>query len=393
MILTDDQYEGLYKLEKWYWKHTHQIIEISCVIGTGVEQLINYFIERSNLDIKEVMFLSYDQKQVLEMAAKRYHAYYVNSIIYKYFREVDFDTLPVINQHSNQIEYKWKKEVRNKIDPRYKLIIVFDSMLLNEKTLSDLGSFGLPIILIKDPMLFPAPDSFTYTRDANIVLREIHPELYKNPIIYFANKILRGEKIQFGNYDNVSIIHRKEMNLYNLKSPNMVLTLSDEMRNQVNKIYRSRILKQRSIINVPGERLICMSNMYAHKLVNSNEKKVKVFLTKGIVGKITKCNKHVVSTKYLPIVFQPEFYYDQFDDLTIDRHYLNKIDVPSRQIIPDEVAYFDYAYALTPQMARINHWDKVTLIVDRDELDDENIMKYKLYTAITRARRQMTIII
>lgn len=393
MVLTDDQYEGLYKLEKWYWKHNHQIIEISGVVGTGTIQLVQYFIERSNLDIREVMFLSYDQKQVLELAAKRYHAYYVNSIIYKYFREVNFDTIPVVNPHSNQIEYKWKKEVRKKIDPRYKLIVVFDSMLLDERTLCDLGSFGLPIILIKDPMLFPAPDSFTYTRDANITLREIHPNLYQNPIVYFAHKILRGERLQFGNYDTVSIIHRKEMNLYNLRSPNMVLTLTDEMRNEVNKIYRERILKQRSIINVPGERLICMSNMYGHKLVNNNEKNIKVFLMKGLVGRIFKCNKHVISTKYLPLTFQPEFYYDQFEDLIMDRHYLNKINVPSRQIIPDEVCYFDYAYALTPQLARVDHWDKITLIIDHDELDDTELLKYKLYTAITRARRQMTIII
>lgn len=393
MNLTDDQYEGLYDLEKWYWKHKHQIIEISGVIGTGTIQLVQYFIERSNLDIKEVMFLSYDQKQVLEMAAKKYHAYYINSIIYKYFREVDFDTLPVINYHSKQIEYKWKKVLRKKIDPRYKLIVVFDSILLNDKTLSDLSSFGLPIILIKDPMLIPAPDSFTFARESNIILRELNEDLYKNPVVYFANKILNGSKLKFGSYDTISIISKKDMNLYNLKSPNMIITLTNKMRNQVNMIYREKVLKQKSIINIPGERVIVMNNMYGHKLVNSNEEKIKVFLTKGLVGRIFKCNRHVLNTKYVRFTFQPEFYYDQFEDLTMDRHYLNKIEIPSRQIIPDEITLLDYAYALTPQMARLSHWDKITLIIDHDQFEDEEMFKSILYTAITRTRRQATIII
>lgn len=394
MYMTDDQYEGLYKLDRWYWKFKHQIIEIEGTLGTGTIELVNHFIERSEIDFKEVMFLSYDQKQVLELASKRYHAYYINSIIYKYFREVNFDTIPVINPHSNFIESKWKKEVRKKIDPRYKLIVVFDSTLLDEKTLIDLSSFGLPIILIKDPMLIPSPSSVTYVRDANIILKEINPELYRNPIIYFANKILLNERLNYGNYDSVSVIPRKEMNLYNLRSPNMVITLTDNMRDRINQTYRSKILKQKTSVNIVGERIIIMSDMYAHKLVNSNEKNVKVFLRRGLVGKIMKCNRHIPTTKYLPFTFQTDFYYDVFEDLVMDRHYLNKISLPSRQLIPDEITYADYAYALTPSLARVNHWDKITLVADITEENDEpDYLKRLLYTAITRARRQMTIII
>ena len=36
MMLTNDQYEGLSKLEKWYHKYSHQFIEISGVIGTAI---------------------------------------------------------------------------------------------------------------------------------------------------------------------------------------------------------------------------------------------------------------------------------------------------------------------------------------------------------------------
>lgn len=392
MFLTNDQYQGLHNLERWYYKSTHQIIEISGITGTGIWQLLQNFIDNVELQQREIMYLSYDQHQVLNLAYKRYHAYYINSIIYNYTRIVDFNTLPVINSYSKAIEYEWKKSVRKKIDPRYKLIIVFDSMLLNVETVTDLASFGLPIILIRDPMLLPVPDTYTFLRDANIILREAHPDLSRNPLVYFAHKVLNNEKWKIGTYDNVSIVPRKQMNLYNLRSSEMIITLSDVLSDQVNRLYRERILKKQNIINVVGERLIVMNNLYKHKLVNKTEKKVKVFLTKGTVGTLTKCNHHVLNTKYVPIDFKPQFYDESFDDLVMDRHYLNNIEFNSRQIIPDETILFKYAYALPVPLTRVSHWDKVTLITDPNEEYDDELQKRLIYTAITRAKRMLTII-
>ena len=122
-------------------------------------------------------------------------------------------------------------------------------MLLNVETVTDLASFGLPIILIRDPMLLPVPDTYTFLRDANIILREAHPDLSRNPLVYFAHKVLNNEKWKIGTYDNVSIVPRKQMNLYNLRSSEMIITLSDVLSDQVNRLYRERILKKQNIIN------------------------------------------------------------------------------------------------------------------------------------------------
>lgn len=392
LSLTNDQYYGLSKLDKWYRKYQHQFIEISGVVGTGTWDLVQQFIDHTNLDDREVMYLSYNQKQVLDLAFKKYHAYYINGIIYNYIRIVDFDTIPVINSNSREVKYEWKKEVRKKIDERYKLIVVFDSVLLNHQTIKDLSSFGLPIILIRDPMLLPAPDTYTFLRDANIELHEIHPNYIKSPIVYFAHKILNRERLTPGNYDNVSVVPRKQMNLYNLKSSDMNITITRSLKDEINNIYRDRILKRKDIINIMNERVIVADTIYNERLVNPDEKKIKIYLTKGIVGNITKINKHVITTKYVPIDFKPEFYHEAFTDLVMDRHYLNKIDIQSHQIIPDEVIKLEYAYALTADMARLNHWDKVTLIIDPNEYGDVDLQKRLLYTGITRAKRSLTII-
>ena len=393
MTLTDDQYIGLTKLHKWYSRYNHQVIDISGVIGTGALQLVQAFISHEQLDLKEIMWLSYDQKQVLELAYKKYHAYYINRIIYNYTRYIDFDSLPVINNKSNQIDYQWKKNVRNKIDPKYKLMIVFDSELLSERTMKDLMTFGLPIILIRDPMLLPAPDSYVFLRDPNILLKDLHSDLVRNPIVYFANKVIHNEKLNYGTYDSVSIISKRQLNLYNLKSSNMIITMSSNLRESVNHIYREKVLKLKSSINVAGEKIIIMEDMYGHKLVNPDEKKIKIYLIKGTVGNIVRCNKHVASTKYVPFEFRPDFYYDIFEDLVMDRHHLNHIEMESKQLIPDESVKVEYAYALTPDLARLSHWDKVTIIVDNNDYEDPILQQKLLYTALTRARQSLNIIL
>lgn len=342
-------------------------------------------------DPREIMYLSFDQKQVLEMATKRYHCYYIDSIIYKYSRIVNFDSIPILNENSNEIKFKWKKEVKKKIDSRYKIMVVFDASLLNENMLEDLMSFGVPIILMTDPMLIPAPDSYTFLRKPNILLRQLNPDLMKSPITYFANKALVGDKINYGNYDTVSVVPRKQLNLYNLKAVDMVITLSEETANNINKTYREKVMKLKANNDV-GERMIVMNNMHTHKITNQDEKRIKVFLTKGTVGYITKCNKHAVGTKYVPIEFKTEFYFEPFVDLNMDRHYLNGINIPSRQEIPDDIIRMKYAYALPVSLTRVNHWDKVTLIADQNPEHDISMQCRLLYNAITRAHHSITII-
>jgi len=50
MVLTNDQYIALSKLEKWYRKYTHQIIEISGIIGTGVFDVVKEFLDNIGFD-------------------------------------------------------------------------------------------------------------------------------------------------------------------------------------------------------------------------------------------------------------------------------------------------------------------------------------------------------
>lgn len=393
MTITNDQYFALSKLEKWYRKFSHQVIEISGILGTGVFETVQKFISNIGFDPREVMYLSFDQKQVVEMAAKRYHCYYINRIIYNYDKIISFESLPVLNPNSKQVTHTWKRKTRKKIDERYKLIVVFDSVLINKEMLDDLCNFGLPIILMRDPMLIPSDNSYTFIRDPNIELHELQPELIRNPITFFANKAIRGEFMKFGSYGAVSVISKKQLNLFNLKSADMIITLSGEMADAINKTYREKIMKIKDGTNRVGERLIIMNNNYDERLVNEDEKNIKIYLEKGIIGTINKCNKHAAGTKYIPFDFKTDFYFEPFVDLYLDRHYLNGVNAPSRQQIPDDIVLAKYAYALEVPLTRLSHWDNVTLIADKNVEYDIEIQRKFLYNAITRAHGNLTIVI
>lgn len=393
MILTNDQYYALGKLERWYRKANHQIIDICGIIGTGIYDIIQKFLDDFEFDPKEVMYLSYNQKQVVEMAAKCQHTYYVDGAIYKYSRKVNFNSLSVINPLATTLDYKWKKEIRKSIKGFYKIIIVLDASLMDQNTLNDLMTFGLPIILIRDPWLIPSPNSYALNRDPNLLLQDLHPDLLKNPIVYFANRIIHNDPLIPGNYDIVSVVPRKQMNLYNLRTSDMIITMNNDSRNEINQLYRNKIMHLNTNQNVPNERMIVMETLYGHRLVNEDEKNIKVYLTKGTIGTLSKCNKHAMITQYVPIEFKPEFYYESFDELIMDRYYLNGVNTPSRQQTPDECVKLQYAYALTPDLARLSHWDKVTIIADENSNVDSIQYQSMIYTAITRARNRMTIIV
>ena len=390
--LTSDQYNALNTLEYWYRKGSHQFIDMSGPIYTGTWDVLQVFLDTVGLDSREVMYLSYDQKQVHELAYNRYHCYHVYGYLYKYDRNVNIDSIPVVNSSSNKLEYTWTKRLRKKIDNRYRLIVVLDASLMNESTLWDISEYGLPVILIRDPYLLPAPDSYIYMRDPNITLEDASDAMMKNPVNVVSHSIITGQKLNVGSFSSASIIRRKDLHMYNLKSSSMNLTLSEEMRDTINTAYRSN-MKRSPQYTYTNERVYVSDSHYSEIITNSTEKHVKVYLMKGITGYLSKVYRHAAITRYVGCEFTPDFYHEPFTELYMDRDHLYHRETNSRQMIPDDVVKFEYAYALTPLQSRMNHWDDVTLIMERPDEYDDTLMRMMMYTAVTRASKTITIVV
>ena len=160
----------------------------------------------------------------------------------------------------------------------------------------------------------------------------------------------------------------------------------------INKIYRENVIHSNGR-TCQNEKIIIMNDSHHCKLVNPDEKRIKVYLNKGITGTISRINKHVPNSKYVGFEFKPDFYYQAFDDLILDRYYLEGIEYPSRAMEPDEYVQAKFAYVLTVPLARINHWQKITLIQEELEYNDDLLFTMMMYTGMTRAKEKINIII
>ena len=256
MNCTLDQYMGLSALESWWRKYNHQIITVDSRIGCGVWDLLQFFLGKIGLDQREICYLSYNQKQVLRLAYAKMHAYYIDGFLYDYRKSFDVDTLEAITKKDIQPKYEWVKYKNKKIDPKYKLIVVFDSTLLTKKQIRHLSFYGLPIILLQDSKLIPGDKPYTFYHEPNIVLKQVHPWYTNHPIVHFAHQLLMNVPLKLGNYDGVNIIGKSKLNLYNMKSSNMIIALNDDTRTMINQMYREKVLSCKDTVTKVGERLI-----------------------------------------------------------------------------------------------------------------------------------------
>lgn len=390
MRITNDQYEALGELQRWYRSGRRQVYEISGTIGTGLMQTVNDFLLSEEFEPYEVCYLTYNQKTIMTYFEHGLHCYYLPSRIYKYHRQTDLSNLDFLDPYKIP-RSEWIRTPRNRIRSGYKLFVVLDSLLMDSDELENLREFGKPILLIRDPALIPAHNSCRYNLDPDYRLNEINSALLSDPISYFAVKLLTGEKIKIGGYDTVTVVSRKSLNLYNLKYTDMTITMGEDLSDKINMTYRKKIKHYNDSTKV-GERVICMSDMYGHMLKNKEEPSVRCYLRTGVVGRLTKCWVHAPGTRFVPCEFQADWWDEPFKGLMMDRSLMTPANIRGRrQIEPEDPTMFRYAYALPVALTRVGNWDRCTVICDTDLNRTDTITRSMLYTAVTRCDKRLTL--
>ena len=76
MLETTEQFYAADMLEMWYREYKHQVIDLCGMYGTGKKEIIEDFIDRIGFEEYQVMYLSYNQADVIDLALNQYHAYY-----------------------------------------------------------------------------------------------------------------------------------------------------------------------------------------------------------------------------------------------------------------------------------------------------------------------------
>jgi exodeoxyribonuclease-5 len=266
---------------------------------------------------------------------------------------------------------------------RAKLVIIDECSMVDEKLGRDLLSFGAPILVLGDPGQLPPVNAgeggagFFTEQEPDVMLTEIHRQARENPIIQLAQEVREGGRPAYGRYGESRVIGRDEIDADAVLAADQVLVSRNRTRHNFNR--RIRTLKGfEDPLPAAGDKLVCLRNSSEKGLLNGGLWRV----TSVGGAKGPALNMLVKSEDEGPLGASAKI------RVLKDMFEKGPEAVPfDRRRRTDE---FDYGYALTVHKAQGSQWDRIVLFDESFAFRDTR--DRWLYTAITRAAEQITIV-
>lgn len=373
MILAEEQQFAIDRILSWHKSSCKSYFILQGYAGTGKTTMMKYL---ANLIGEEkVVFLAFTGKAALQLRSKGCkNAVTVHKALY--------DVLPTPKQEiehlENILKIQYRPEIEEKIrslkKPRFSfmpkmqlmassLIIVDEYSMIGEKIFNDLIRTGKRILFVGDPaQLPPVKDTCPIAKEQpNAVLKQVQRQSLDNPILEAATNVRKGMFSLLKSNGNFQIKRKEDISIEELLKADQILCGLNKTRNEINEKIRS--FKNFDDFPHFGEKIIFSRNDYEKGIFN------------GSIG------------------FINEFYYEDEDEnilsCTIDGQRFDNIEVLIGQNNDKFKQSIDYAYAITVHKSQGSEWDEVIIFDERVYGVD---YKQWLYTAITRARHQCTLV-
>lgn len=255
-------------------------------------------------------------------------------------------------------------------------LVIVDECSMVDKTMGeDLLSFDVPILALGDPAQLPPirGDGFYMKNKVGHLLTEIHRQAKGSPIIQLATTARLGRRLRLGQYGNCAVVEENTKELA-LEADQIIVGL-----NKTRKWVNARVRELRGFSGPPqpGEKLVCGRN-----------NKREPALLNGSLWEVVRCDAGEETCMLTVKPFQlegPEItclaHMHWFEGREEQLQWYEKLDANQ----------FDFGYAITAHKSQGSQWPKV-LIIDESSVFKHDAAKH-LYTAITRAQKQVTVII
>ena len=260
-----------------------------------------------------------------------------------------------------------------------KLIIIDECSMVDAELGRDLLSFGVPLLVLGDPAQLPPIQGGGYFTEAepDAMLTEVHRQAQEDPIVRLSMQVRNRLPIEPGDYGRTQVVHRSMLDPQRVLDADQVLV----GRNATRRAYNARLRQRRGLedpLPVSGDRLVCLRNNRKKALFNGSLWTVgerKVSRSRLVTMRVAP--DEATSRKPVKVSVRPECF-----DGSIET-------VPWPQRKPyDE---FDFGYVLTVHKAQGSQWDSVVLF-DKSFAFTEHQDRW-LYTGITRAAKQLTLVL
>jgi exodeoxyribonuclease-5 len=265
------------------------------------------------------------------------------------------------------------------------LVIIDEVSMVDEALGRDLLSFGTPVLVLGDPAQLPpvSGQGFFTAHEPDVMLTEVHRQAKESPIIQMATDIRQGGRLSIGDFGLARVIHREEVTAQGVLEADQVLVGLNKTRHLYNA--RIRTLKGREKPEpVVGDKLVCLKNSKEKKLLNGS------LWTVRETPKPRKLDKRDGTT---PLVVVPDD--EGAKEVEIDVRVKNEFwtgresDLDWKEKRGTEE--FTFGYALTTHKAQGSQWENV-MVFDESATFREDAPRW-LYTAVTRAAKQLTVVI
>ncbi|MDY6957567.1 MAG: AAA family ATPase [Halobacteriota archaeon] len=363
MKLTNDQQKALKAANRWWETDDSPTFVIAGAAGTGKTTLINIIIEEIGISNMRVAFAAYTGKAATVMAQKGMRATTIHRLIYW----TKFD-----NGH-----YIHKLKSRGEIDAE--LIVIDEISMVPRKMMDQILSFGIPVIGVGDDNQLPPVKggSQDLLRRPDAYLDEITRQAKESPIIRLSQDIIHGNQISYENEPGLTFVNSMPMGM--LARHDQVICGYNKTRARINSMFKTGIPG----VPDPGDKLICVQNKWTETIKDDDGNDCD--LVNGLTGTVSNVSGMGAMIGFQPMHIETE----SFENLILDHHTLRNSASPKADKNMHK-AFFNYGYCITCHKSQGSEFDSVFLVpeaIGNTPLD----RRRWLYTAITRASKQLTI--
>lgn len=247
----------------------------------------------------------------------------------------------------------------------------------------DLMAHNFPILAVGDPFQLPPamgtgfffPKGFT----PDVHLTRVHRQAGDSPVLKFAHHVRQGKTLPYGRMGESKVV--KSLTLDEYIAHDQILCGTNKNRIKLNIAIRKKLGRKKWL--EPGEKMICLVNNYDVGMMNGSQ------------WEVMHC---------APVERKGQTFYkatlkslDEEDNIVTTLVHLNPLmegtGKENKHWTPmlsgiKEAVVMTYGYAITVHKSQGSQWNSVAVF------DDWNGTSYAewLYTAITRAAKQVTVV-
>lgn len=170
---------------------------------------------------------------------------------------------PIINK--DNVLIGWRKKDYQVLQSMASLIFVDEASMVSEDIFEDLLNTGIPLVFVGDSEQLPpiSHTGFNIMDSSDFHLDEIHRQAEGNPIIEISRSLREENKIdrRWVDGDRVSIVKKTQINrdMINKISPDIIMCGTHKKRKAMNSLVRAAREFSGSTPEI-GERVMCLKN-------------------------------------------------------------------------------------------------------------------------------------